>query len=173
MNSQQHPSVYEDRKPKSIEDTEKTDGKGIASGQKGTWDQRWEQGNCSPRPTPARPARGLLGESQVNDSLPYQTRLEQHRERPGCLKSQGGEEGQSGKHTETVGTGWGELRVGPCWALMRTVPGLEDSPRSSPSRRGGLWERTGPPLYRVAGLSRRIFLKRKRPSGALWGILLQ
>ena len=32
-NSQQYPSIYEDRKPKSIEDTEKTDGKGIASGQ--------------------------------------------------------------------------------------------------------------------------------------------
>ena len=33
-NSQQYPSVYEDREPKSIEDAEKTDGKGIASGQK-------------------------------------------------------------------------------------------------------------------------------------------
>ena len=32
-NSQQYPSVYEDRRPKSIEHTEKTDGKGIASGQ--------------------------------------------------------------------------------------------------------------------------------------------
>ena len=38
-NSQQYPSVYEDRRPKSIEDTEKTDGKGIASGQKGPWVQ--------------------------------------------------------------------------------------------------------------------------------------
>ena len=34
-NRQQHPSVYEDRRRKSIEDTEKTDGKGIALGQKG------------------------------------------------------------------------------------------------------------------------------------------
>ena len=33
-NSQKHPSVYEDRGPKSTEDTEKTEGKGIASGQK-------------------------------------------------------------------------------------------------------------------------------------------
>ena len=32
-NSQQYPSIYEDRRPKSIGDTEKTDGKGIASGQ--------------------------------------------------------------------------------------------------------------------------------------------
>ena len=29
-NSQQYPSIYEDRRPKSIEDTEKTDSKGIA-----------------------------------------------------------------------------------------------------------------------------------------------
>ena len=33
-NSQKQPSVYEDRRPKSTEDTEKTEGKGIASGQK-------------------------------------------------------------------------------------------------------------------------------------------
>ena len=90
-NSQQYPSIYEDRRPKSIEDTEKTDGKGIASGQKGPWDQRGDQGDCSPRPAPAGPAAGLLGESQVNGSLPCQTSPKQHRERPGCLKSQGGE----------------------------------------------------------------------------------
>ena len=34
-NSQQYPSIYEDKRPKSIEDTEKTDCKGSASGQKG------------------------------------------------------------------------------------------------------------------------------------------
>ena len=44
VNSQRHPSVYEDRRPKSIEDTEKTEGKGIASGQKGPWDQHRNQG---------------------------------------------------------------------------------------------------------------------------------
>ena len=69
-NSQQHPGVYKYRRPKSIEDTEKTDGKGIASGQKGPWDQSGDQGDCSPRPAPAGPATGLLGESQVNGSLP-------------------------------------------------------------------------------------------------------
>ena len=31
-NRQKQPSVYEDRRPKSTEDTEKTEGKGIASG---------------------------------------------------------------------------------------------------------------------------------------------
>ena len=49
VNSQQHPSISEDRRPKSIEDTEKTDGKGTASGQKGPWNQHREQGDCSPR----------------------------------------------------------------------------------------------------------------------------
>ena len=37
----------------------------------------------------------------------------------------------------------------------------------------GLCERTGPSLNGAAGLSRRIFSKRKRPWGAVWGILLQ
>ena len=69
-NSLKHPSIYEDRRPKSTEDTEKTEGKGIASGQKGPWDQQGDQGSCSPRLTPAGPAVGLLGESQVNGSLP-------------------------------------------------------------------------------------------------------
>ena len=91
VNSQQHPSVYEDRRPKSIEVTEKTDSKGIASGQKCPWGQHGDQGNCSPRPAPAGPATGLLGDSCANGSLPCQTRLEEHRERPGCLKLQGGE----------------------------------------------------------------------------------
>ena len=90
-NGQQLPRVYEDRRPKSIGDTEKTEGKGIASGQKGPWDQRRDQGSCSPRPTTARPAAGLLGESRDSSSLACQTRLEQHLERPGCLKSQGEE----------------------------------------------------------------------------------
>ena len=62
-NSQQYPSIYEDRRPKSIEDTEKTDSKGIASGQKGPWDQRGDQGSCNHMPTPAEPAARLLGDS--------------------------------------------------------------------------------------------------------------
>ena len=90
-NSQQYPSVYEDRRPKSIDDTEKKDSKGVASGQKGPWDQSRDQGDYSPRPPPAGPATGFLGESQVNGSLPCQTRLEQHQERPvylGCVRGQ-------------------------------------------------------------------------------------
>ena len=79
-NSPQYPSVYEDRRPKSREDTEKTDGKGIASGQKGPWDQHGDQDGCRPRPALTGPAAGLLGESRVNGSLPCQKKLEQHRE---------------------------------------------------------------------------------------------
>ena len=82
-NSQQYPSVYEDRRPKSIEDTEKTDSKGIASGQKGAWDQCGDQGNYSPRPAPTGPATGLLEKSPVNGFLPSQTRIEQYQEIPG------------------------------------------------------------------------------------------
>ena len=69
-NSQKQPSTYEDRRPKSTEEPEKTEGKGIASGLKGPWDQRRGQGGCSPRPSHARPAAGLLGESWVNCPLP-------------------------------------------------------------------------------------------------------
>ena len=49
-NSQKCPSIYEYRRPKSVEDTEKSDGKEFASGQNGPWDQRGDQGNSSPRP---------------------------------------------------------------------------------------------------------------------------
>ena len=59
-------------------------------------------------------------ESRVTAPSPAK-QAEQHGERPGCLD---GEKGRSGKPTETVGTGWGELRVGPCGTLTRTVPGL-------------------------------------------------
>ena len=70
---------------------------------------------AAPGPAPAQSAAGLLGESRVNGSLPFQTRFEQHQERPGCLKSQGGAGRRirtSGKSTETVYAGWGELSVG-------------------------------------------------------------
>ena len=66
VNSQKQPSIYEDRRPKSTEDTEKTEGKGIASREKGPWDQLGDQGGCSPRPALSGPAAGLLEESQVN-----------------------------------------------------------------------------------------------------------
>ena len=44
-NSQKHPSIYEDRRPKSTEDTENTEGKGIASGQKRSLGPDW-CGHC-------------------------------------------------------------------------------------------------------------------------------
>ena len=70
VNSQQHPSVYEDRRPKIIEDTEKTEGKGTASGQKGPWDQHGTRATAAPGLVLARPATGMLGEIRVNGSLP-------------------------------------------------------------------------------------------------------
>ena len=58
-NSQKQPSVYEDRRLKSTEDIEKTEGKGIASGQKGPWDQFGDQSGGSPGP----PVLGLQQDS--------------------------------------------------------------------------------------------------------------
>ena len=67
--------------------------------------------------------------------------------------------------TETVCTGWGELSES--WATTGPDP---DSPWSG--WRGGLYEKTGPPLYGVEGLSRRNFSKReseKRDTVLLFG----
>ena len=91
VNSQQHPSIYEDRRPKSIEDSEKTDSNGLLQDNKVPGTSTGTRVTVAPGLAPARAATGLLGESQVNGYLPCQTRLEQHQERPGCLKSQGGE----------------------------------------------------------------------------------
>ena len=67
-------------------------------------------------------AAGFLEESQVNSSLPCQTRFEQHWERPGCLRSQVGNK-EKGAHTqgrcvptETTDTGW------KSWALTDPDP---------------------------------------------------
>ena len=90
-NSQKQLSVYEDRRPKSIEDTEKTDSKGLLQDNKVPGTSAGNREIVAPGPAPAGPAAGLLGDSQVNSSLPCQTRFEQHLERSGCLKSQGGE----------------------------------------------------------------------------------
>ena len=55
---------------------------------------------AAPGPVPARSAAGFLEESQVNGSLPCQTRFEQCQEGPGCLKSQ---EGNKDKVANTQG----------------------------------------------------------------------
>ena len=123
-------------------------------------------GTSSPRPTPAGPAAGFLGETRAKGSLHCQTRLEQHHERPGCLKLQRQEERRSGKPMETVGAGWGELRVGLYETLTWTVPGLAGEV-------GCVREQALHSMEGASGLSRRIFSKRKRPSGSLWGIPLQ
>ena len=67
---------------------------------------------AAPGPAPAGSAAGLVGESQVNSSLPCQTRFEQHQEGPGCLKSQRGTKDKVANTqrqcapTETVDVGW-------------------------------------------------------------------
>ena len=46
---------------------------------------------AAPGLVPVGSAARLLGERLVNGTLSCQTGFEQHLERPGCLKSQGGE----------------------------------------------------------------------------------
>ena len=65
-----------------------------------------------------------------------------------------------------MGAGWGELKVGPCGTLDRTVPGL-------PGEVGCVRGQALSCMERAAELGRMILPKRKRPSGALWGIPLQ
>ena len=67
---------------------------------------------------------------------------------------------------QRLGTGWKELRVGPCGTLTRTVHGLAGEV-------GCVRGQALPCMEEATRLSRRIFPKRKRPSGALWGIPLQ
>ena len=68
-----------------------------------------------PGPASAGSATGFLGENRVNGSLHCQARLEQHRQRPGCLKSQGGNKDKVVNTqglcapTETLDTVWEEL----------------------------------------------------------------
>ena len=58
-NSQQHPSIYEGRRPKSIEDTDKTHGKGTASGKKVPGTSTGTRATAAPGPHPP----GLLQDS--------------------------------------------------------------------------------------------------------------
>ena len=58
-NSQQYPSVCENRRPKSIEDTEKIDGKGTASGKKVPGTSTGTRATAAPGPHPP----GLLQDS--------------------------------------------------------------------------------------------------------------
>ena len=76
-NSQQYPSMYEDR-PKSIEDTGKQMVRGLLQDKKVPGTSRETRATAAPGPAPSGSATGLLGESRVNSSLPCQTRLEQH-----------------------------------------------------------------------------------------------
>ena len=65
-----------------------------------------------------------------------------------------------------MGASWGDLRIGPYEVLTMAVSGLAGEV-------GCVRGQALPCTEGAAGLSRRIFSKRKRPSGSLWGILLQ
>ena len=78
VNSQQYPSVYEDRRPKSVEDTEKQTVRRLLQDNKVPGTRVGTRATAAPGPALAGSATGLLGESRVNSSLPCQTRFEQH-----------------------------------------------------------------------------------------------
>ena len=58
---------------------------------------------AAPGPAPARPATGVLEDSQVNGSLPCQTgKIEQHQDEPGYLKLLGGIKTKWQTHWDSV-----------------------------------------------------------------------
>ena len=74
--------------------------------------RRGTRAAAAPGLAPSGSAEGFLRWSQVNGSLPCQTRFEQHQEGPGCLKSQRGNKDKVANTqgrcapTETVDAGW-------------------------------------------------------------------
>ena len=64
-----------------------------------------------------------------------------------------------------MGAGWGELKVGMCETLTRTVLSLA-------GKVGCVRGQALPYMEGATRLSRGIFPKRKRPLGVLWGIPL-
>ena len=71
---------------KTVEDVEKPDSKESALGNKVPGTSVGTRAIAALGPVPAGSAAGFLGESQVNGSLPCQTRFEQHQDGPECLK---------------------------------------------------------------------------------------
>ena len=133
---------------------------------KGPWDQCGDQGSYSPRPAPARPAIGHLGESWVNRPLPCQTRLEQHCESPGCLKSQGGNKDKVVNTRRPPVLAEESLKSGLVWSWPRQPPAWLE--------RWAVWEDRPFLVQREPqDWPGGFFQKRKRPARALWGIPLQ
>ena len=91
VNSQRYPSIYEDWRPKIVEDIENQTVRGMLQDNTAPGSSTGPRVAATPGLAPTKSATGFFGENWVNDSLPCQTRFEQHQERPGCLKSYGGE----------------------------------------------------------------------------------
>ena len=164
-NSQQYPSIYEDRRPKSIEVTEKTDEKRIASGRKVPGTSTGTRATAAPGPRPSGLLQNSWERAELMISCPAKQGLSStmrdlvawsHREgnkdkvvnpqRPGALAEES----------------W---KLGLLWSW----PG-----QSRSSWRGGLSERTGSSLYRGRQMiEQEDFPKKKKTLGALWEIPLQ
>ena len=82
MNSQQYPSIYEDWRPKLKNQTVRR----VLWDNKVPWTSMGTRAAAAPGLVPAGSAARFLGETQVNGSLPCQTRFEQHQDGLGCLK---------------------------------------------------------------------------------------
>ena len=107
VNSQWYPSIYEDWRPKTVETLKNQRVRRVLQDNQVPRTRAGTREAVGQGPARAGSFAGLLGKSQVNGSLPCQTRCEQHQEGPKHLKSQGG---QNCKHTGVVCThrdcGW-------------------------------------------------------------------
>ena len=127
VNSQWYPSIYEDWRPKIIEDIEKSDGKERASGQQSPWDQ-WGPGQLKPQTwgPPGLP-QGSWERARSTAPSPAKQGLSSTK-RDLYAWSCWGEYGRSGKHTGAVCTHWdcGHWlgRVGQSQTLTWSIPSL-------------------------------------------------
>ena len=79
VNSQQYPSIYEDWRPKIVEDTEKSEVRRVLQDNKVLGSSLGTRVAAAPGPAPTWSVTGFLGESRVNGSLPCQSRLSSTR----------------------------------------------------------------------------------------------
>ena len=122
----------------------KTEGKGIASRKKGPWDQRRDQGGCSPGP----PVWGLLQDSWERAGLTAPSPAKQGLSN--TVRDLVAWSRREGNKDDVENPGRLQAPAEESWKLG-CVQSWPDS--TQPSWRGGLCERSGPSLY---GGSHRI-----------------